>query len=98
MQGGCTHLRFYCVEGCGSYMYAPLLLPAAVQPCGLGVLTWAWPMGSAGGHGRAAGLPRRRRRQGSRPPKVHRSPRCLQPETPVGSRHAPEFLDETVEG
>ena len=49
MQGGCTHLRFYCVEGCGSYMYAPLLLPAAVQPCGLGVLTWAWAARAAMG-------------------------------------------------
>ena len=52
MQGGCAHLRFYCVEGCGSYMYAPLLLPAAVQPCVLGVLTLAWaarPWAGAGG-------------------------------------------------
>jgi hypothetical protein len=60
MQGGCAHLRLYCVEGRDSYMYAPLLLPAAV--C-VGVLVL-----SAGGHVRAAGLPKAHWRTGSRGP------------------------------
>lgn len=101
MQGGkqCKGLRASSSLLCRRMR--PLYVCASVVACSSAAV-WIGGahlgMGSAGGHGRAAGLPRRRRRQGSRPPKVHRSPRCLQPETPVGSRHAPEFLDETVEG
>ena len=87
MQEGCAPLRLckvvYCAEGCGSYMYAPLLLPAAVCVGGPGCSPGPGQCWRPCAGGRAA----EGRRQGGRGPD-----RCTKYRGPV--RHA-NFLRQS---